>query len=77
MDTTKLLVAALKKLPAPKEHPEDRIKIQISPEELENQDEAAAHLQPDATDLGYSSHEIEFFKKEQDGEVIWQVGNIV
>ena len=76
MDTTKLMAAALKKLPPPKEHPQDRIKIVISPEELEHQEEVTLSRNPDGEESEMRSHDIEFYKKEQNGEIIWQVSNI-
>ena len=76
MDTTKLLIVAWKKLPPPKEHPEDRIKISISADELEHQEEVTLSGNPDSAGLDDSTHQIEFYKKEQNGEIIWEVGNI-
>jgi len=76
MDTTKLLIIAWKKLPPLKEHPNDRIKISISLNEVENQKEVTRSNNPDNAGLGDSSHQIEFYKKEQNGEIIWEVGNI-
>lgn len=76
MDTTKLMAVALKKLPPPKEHPHDRIKIVISPEELEHQEEVILSRNTGAEESENRSHDIEFYKKEQNGEIIWQVSNI-
>ncbi|KAA5548431.1 hypothetical protein [Adhaeribacter rhizoryzae] len=76
MDTTKLLIVAWKKLPPPKEHPNDRIKISVSLDELEHQEEVTRSGNADNAGLGDSSHQIEFYKKEQNGEIIWEVGNI-
>ena len=76
MDTTKLMAAALKKLPPPKEHPHDRIKITISQDELNHQEEVTLSGNPEAEETESRSHDIEFYKKEQNGEIIWQVGNI-
>ena len=50
MDTTKLMAAALKKLPPPKDHPHDRIKIVISPEELSHQEEVTLSRNSDEED---------------------------
>lgn len=76
MDTTRLLIVAWKKLPPPKEHPEDRIKITVTPEELDHQKEVTLSESPNAPGPGDSTHEIAFYKKEQNGEIIWEVGNI-
>ncbi|MDB5263869.1 MAG: hypothetical protein JWQ14_3152 [Adhaeribacter sp.] len=76
MNTIKLLAVAWKKLPAPIAHPHDRIKIMISPAELESQEEVTRSESPDATGADGRGHEIEFYKKEQAGEIIWEVGNI-
>jgi hypothetical protein len=76
MDTTKLMAAALKKLPPPKDHPHDRIKIVISPEELNHQEEVILSRNSEDEGSENRSHDIEFYKKEQNGEIIWQISNI-